>query len=59
MPAGEDLPGGVSNPGAPAGGFQAVPLAEKQGSAGRKEGWGSVCGVLKDILITELPYFKF
>lgn len=60
MPAGKDLPGGVSNPGALVRGFATSAPSRKAGlSWEERRVGGGVVVVLKEILITELPYFKF
>ena len=56
MPAGKDLPGGVSNPGALVRGFATSAPSRKAGlSWEERRVGGGVVVVLKEILITELP----
>lgn len=60
LQAGEDLPRGVSGPGALAGGVQAEPPAKISGESWEQSRGGrGFMAVLEEMLITELPYFKF
>lgn len=66
LQAGEDLPGGVSVPGALAGSCNQNSQRKERGRVGvgwgsweQRRGRGGFMAVLEEILITELPYFKF